>query len=627
MDMQVATRHSRSKSGGETPRSGRAWRPDPFYATRALAFVTLVLIVVIAVFMARHIYVRELNEAQRELLSFDGLLAEQTARAIQSVQLVQENVAEELHAAGLSEPGDLERLAGGHDVFVRLKQRIGGIPQLDAVSLIASDGELVNFSRFWPIPNIQIRDRDYFHLISQPNAPGSAWGEPVQNRGTGTWTIYLAHRLTGPDGQFLGLVLGAMQTEYFETLYRKLNLPVGYSIGLWREDGLLLAHFPESTGVGHHYTQPFSFRGIKPGEQRIAETSVTLQGDTRLVASIRLTDQPIVVAVTRSTQTIFSDWRLDVSMIIAASTLGAMAVVVISWLLIRRFRAYETSAAAMHAREMAERSLHEAEARLLQGQKMEAMGRLTAGVAHDFNNLLTVVRANAELLTSALQDPKAARRLNTICQAADRGATLTRQMLAFSRQQMLTPCSLDVNERLRAVNELLVSSLGSRVRFTMRLSDDLWPAFADAAQLEQAILNLVINARDAVSDGGLIEVETENMSIGLAQASSHLLPGDYVRVTVSDTGEGMTAEVVSRAFDPFFTTKEQGRGTGARPEPGGGLRAAIEWRRGAGIHARPGHPCTHPAAARQGRAHRAGRIGDRSRRAIRGDDANRAAGG
>lgn len=205
------------------------------------------------------------------------------------------------------------------------------------------------------------------------------------------------------------------------------------------------------------------------------------------------------------------------------------------------------------------------EAQLAQSQKMEAVGQLTGGVAHDFNNLLTVVLGNAALLVEALErDPELRSQAELVYAAAQRGANLTRRLLAFSLKQVLEPRSTDVNRLVGRMDGLLRSALGGQVEITTVLSKDLWPATVDPAQLESAILNLAVNARDAMPGGGSLRIETENR--GPDERHGPYDPeersGSYVVVTVSDSGGGMTPEVAARAVEPFFTTKEVGKGTG-----------------------------------------------------------------
>jgi len=205
------------------------------------------------------------------------------------------------------------------------------------------------------------------------------------------------------------------------------------------------------------------------------------------------------------------------------------------------------------------------EAALRQGQKMEATGQLTGGMAHDFNNILQVIRANLDLLKGEAGDNSAMlSRVQSAMAAADRGARLTQQLLAFARRQPLTPQPTNVARLVGDLADLMSHSLGERIGIELKLADDPWNARIDAGQLENAILNLAINARDAMPDGGTVRVEVSNATLDRRYAALHpdVTPGPYVLVDVSDTGIGMPPEVAAQAFDPFFTTKGDGKGTG-----------------------------------------------------------------
>ena len=199
---------------------------------------------------------------------------------------------------------------------------------------------------------------------------------------------------------------------------------------------------------------------------------------------------------------------------------------------------------------------------LRQAQRLEAVGQLTSGVAHDFNNLLMVVLGNVRQLLKVERDPIERRRLEMIAEAAERGSLLTAQMLAFSRRQKLEPRAVNLNETVLQMRDLLQSTMGGSVRIETRLQPDLWPAMIDPTQIELVILNLAINARDAMDVGGLLTVETANVTLDAATRPEEPPAGEHVMISVTDTGSGMTPEVLAKVFEPFFTTKEVGKGSG-----------------------------------------------------------------
>jgi PAS domain S-box-containing protein len=229
------------------------------------------------------------------------------------------------------------------------------------------------------------------------------------------------------------------------------------------------------------------------------------------------------------------------------------------------------------------------ETQLAQAQKMEAIGQLTGGVAHDFNNLLGIIVGNLDLLIGAAADrPQDRSYAEHAKAAARRGAELTQRLLAFGRRQTLQPRAVDANALILEMSTLLDRTLGEQVRVTLKLADGLWPCLVDPGQLENAILNLAINARDAMPSGGMLRIETANRHLGgYVKGAAEFITGDHVHIIVADSGVGMDEYVAARAFDPFFTTKGDGKGTGL------GLSMVYGFVKQSGGHAviesQPGH--------------------------------------
>jgi signal transduction histidine kinase len=214
----------------------------------------------------------------------------------------------------------------------------------------------------------------------------------------------------------------------------------------------------------------------------------------------------------------------------------------------------------------ATRLLQERDEQLRHAQKMEAIGRLAGGVAHDFNNLLTAIIGYTDLIAEHLDESSALRRdVSEIRKAADRGAALTRELLAFSRKQFLRPMVLDLNATVAGLQQMLPRAIGEHICTTLRLAPDLARVKADPSRMEQVLVNLALNARDAMAEGGDLTIETSNVTLTeprLRSEGLRLTPGFYVMLSIVDTGVGMDAATRERAFEPFFTTKPQGKGTG-----------------------------------------------------------------
>ena len=213
-------------------------------------------------------------------------------------------------------------------------------------------------------------------------------------------------------------------------------------------------------------------------------------------------------------------------------------------------------------RKQAQAALQKAQEQLAHSQKMDALGQLTAGIAHDFNNLLMIVSGHIHTLNKLVaDDPKGLRAAEAIAGAAQRGETLTRQLLTFARRQRLNPSRINLRERVDALRDMLAGSLGGDVKLMIGIAAEVWPVRVDLGELELALVNLAVNARDAMPRGGVISVTTHNVKLRRGDHGKDL-QGDFVALTVGDTGVGIPPDILPRIFDPFFTTKEISKGTG-----------------------------------------------------------------
>ncbi|WP_018262577.1 hybrid sensor histidine kinase/response regulator [Methylobacterium sp. WSM2598] len=509
---------------------------------------------------------RALDDAQRELATLNTVLAEDAARTLQSVNLVLQSVIDLYAAEGIATPEEFARLKAGRDTHDLLRGKLAGVPQLDAVTLVAADGHLINFSRGYPIPPINLSDRDYFaHLRDTPLSEPYVT-EPVQNRGNGTWTFYLARRLAAADGRFMGLVLGAIDLSYFDRFYRSLNLGGQAAISLWRRDGVLMTREPPVPGVGRQFRIRAFEAPFLEARSGFYEISDSMDGLWRLVSTRSTRDYALVVNVTRTRDEVLAGWHREAILVASAALACVAAVILIVLALKRQMRADAAAALAATERARAVTAREEAEAQLRQAQKMEAVGQLTGGIAHDFNNLLTGIIGSLDMMQTRLAQGRIdtlERYARTAMTSANRAAALTHRLLAFARRQPLDPKPVEAGGLVAGMEDLLRRSIGEAVRLEIVTPAHLWVTLCDPPQLESAILNLAINARDAMPEGGRLTIETANAVLGAAEASPcEVPPGEYVCIRVADTGTGMPPEVMARAVEPFFTTKPIGQGTG-----------------------------------------------------------------
>jgi signal transduction histidine kinase/CheY-like chemotaxis protein len=509
---------------------------------------------------------RDMKEERSTLSAIDILLVQETDHALQSVDLVLINIADKLSADNLSSARQFTARESDRATYDMLKTRIIGVPQLTVVSLIGADGKLINYSRGFPPADFQVADREYFKALKDNPHDKVFVSEPVENRATHEWTIYLARRVSSASGRFLGLVIGGIDLDYFENLYKTLQLGPAGAISLWRSDGTLLARFPVEQGP--------RFGAVKLPLERIDqfdgpvtyEAPATRTQPARLVANMASRQFPIVITVNKTTAQILKDWN-QVAFLMIVGTLICLAALGLGlWLLLRHFNTYRALALAHEERSKAVAEREQAEAQLRQAQKLESLGQLTGGIAHDFNNLLTAVLGNLELLKRQTEktDERLHRWANNAFDAANRGAALTQRLLVFSRRQPLELSATNVVTLLDSMSDLLTRTLGENVQVSTDIVPDLWPAYADLNQLDNAILNVAINARDAMEGRGYLTIAARNCYIDSRKFRDNpeVKPGPYVKLAITDTGGGIPPEVLERVFEPFFSTKPVGQGTG-----------------------------------------------------------------
>jgi signal transduction histidine kinase len=507
---------------------------------------------------------RDIAEARRELSTLDLLLVGETEQAMQSVDLVLKNVRQHVLAAGVGSVDRLVTVFGGRDTHELLGSKIVGMPQVDALAIVAADGQVLNLSRVFPVPPVDIADREYFAALRASPVDVAVLSRPVVSRLTGKEAMFLGRRLTAPSGDFIGVVLATIDLGYFDRHYEALRAGDRATVSLWHKDGILVTRFPLSPEPRSDERPSFG-AATGTGDPVAYESARTAQAPARVVVAAAARDFPLVVAISKTFDQILADWRRKAAFVAGGAVLLMAGLVVGIWLLSRQLATYEALKVAIAERGMAVAAREEAEAQLRQAQKLEAIGQLTGGIAHDFNNLLTAVLGNLELLQrhSNADDPKIQRWIRNAIEAARRGAALTTRLLAFSRRQPLEPRPVDVASLLDSLSDLLIRTLGEGIEVTTLIEPGLWTIFVDPSGLDNAILNIALNARDAMDGRGRLSIEATNHS---AEDPAHGCPaaasGDSVRIAISDSGRGIAKDVLERVFEPFFTTKPVGQGTG-----------------------------------------------------------------
>jgi signal transduction histidine kinase len=568
-------------------RRQRIHLPSVSRSLQVMAIAVALLIVVVTAQQLMRLRDAMIANSERQMAGLDMVFAEQTGRAAETVDFILRNsidAARQLPSGTAPHSPVMDEL---------LHHWVEGVRQVRGVCITDKDGTII----FASGPPMQGEVPRVLHaaVVWHGEHPegGLRISGPLRET-DGVWTALMTRRINAPDGSFAGIASARIDTRYFEDFYRALELREGGAILLHLRDGTVLARYPHNDAViGASYADLPPFKDILA--HSMAGTVIMdspLDGKERILAIRALKAFPLAVNVSVDEKQVLASWQRQAWFFGSGALIACALIICLMFLLASRSREIERVLAeyrnAKEAAELANQRLVEqmeererAEAALRQAQRIEAVGRLTGGVAHDFNNLLTVVLGNIELLSRNPRLDQVARdQLVAMRAAAERGSTLTGQLLAFARRQPLVPRPVDLNAVVGGMHDLLKSALGSSVRIETWSEPHLWPAMADATQLELVVLNLTINARDAMPRGGVLTIETANARVGPPHRAGEPAAGEYVSITVRDNGLGMTAEVLARAFEPFFTTKEPGAGSGlglsqvygTARQSGGGVR-------------------------------------------------------
>jgi two-component system, NtrC family, sensor kinase len=481
---------------------------------------------------------RTLEEGRVTAARLSQLLEEQTARTFQAVDLTLTGMVEA--------PAVVPDLKDHDPAFqAALQRRRDTLPFVRALFIVGADGLITHDTDYPATPRVSLADRPYFRVHRTDPGVGLHIGRPLISRSVDRWFISLSRRMSDPSGRFRGVAVAAVEPRYFEQLYRKLELGEGDSIALFHRDGTLLSRTPYlEDRIGASFADTPLFSRELPAAPDGSFRTTSRRDQARRVVSYRSVEgMPLVIAVGLSETALLAGWRRTA---IGAFVGAAVTVALVCMVLVLVARA------ARQRQEVSER--------LAQAQKLEALGRMTGGIAHDFNNVLNVVATNLQALRRTAEVPSVP--LEAATRAVRQGTTLAAQLLTFARRQDLALTSVQPNELVSALVPMLEQAAGPSVDITTHLGRHVWPCVAEHSQLDAAILNLVLNARDAMPQGkGEIRISTENCPPG-ARLRPDVPSGDYVRITVADNGTGMPPDVLRRATEPFYTTKGAGVGTG-----------------------------------------------------------------
>jgi len=463
----------------------------------------------------------EVNLARHSLM-----LAEQVDRSFKSLDLVLSSIADHIGRQGAIDDGSYARLMSRHETFLMLKEKISGLPHVEAVTLIDARGKLVNFSRSWPIPDVSVRDRDYYLVLRDHPSLESFVSTPVRNRATNTWNIYLAHRLNDPDGAFLGLVLGAISVEYLENFFGSTMLGAGSSVSVVRDDGTLLARFPGSEQIGS--ASMSAQRALNAGG--ILRETAASDRVRRIVSAHTLANYPVAIAVSQTEDAALAEWR-RMAMLLGFTSLGCCLLILCAAVMIARWwrdrdRAVQAAQAASHAKS-AFLAVMSHEIRTPMNAVLGlASALLNTPLTDDQRSSVVAMHDAGDNLLELLDDILDFSKLEA--------GRITFEEIAFSPETLVDNAVSVIAPRASAKSLALKTIRGSA----------LPPALlGDAGRIRQVLLNLLSNAVKFTERGEVV-------------VATRCLARDATRATmewsVSDTGIGIAPERIKDLFKDFI---------------------------------------------------------------------------
>jgi len=452
------------------------------------------------------------------------------------------------------------------------------------IGIVGADGKAVA-STFPNVTGIDFSDREYFRVHHDRKTSKLHIGPPILGRFSGKPQIPISRRIERPDGTFAGVANISLDTTYFAKFFNSVHLGPQGLIWMVGWDGIVRARSTQLSNdadVGHNFSDRPQFPKMRSTTEGNFTTRSVVDGVERIYGFANLAEYQLIVATGMSVDDVLGP-RQSSNMARLLVAVGISALIV--------------GLVVLSMRELQQRGTLEEHQR--KTQQLEAIGHLTAGVAHDFNNILASIQGYTERLLRGGIDDRQRTFLDGIEKVVKNAERIVGHLLAYSRQQPLQPQTVDINPIVNEVIELTSAVFGDLWTVRCDLEPQLEPATADPAELETALLNVAINARDAMPMGGIITFETRLVASGQKGVPSDLSRGRYVAIRVTDTGPGMSPDTAAKAFDPFFTTKANGTGLGLSQVLGlarqlGGT-ATIDTVRGSGTTVTIYLPTTHAA--------------------------------
>jgi two-component system NtrC family sensor kinase len=513
------------------------------------------LLVPLLIFAAAALWSRGAVErdAWERLGRMVDMLHEHAVRSFETQEIVLEAVDQRLR--GLKP----EEIAGSREIHAFLAALVDQAQPAGGMVIVGPDDRSIAGSYAYPTPSVDLSDRDYMRA-HRGGHRGTFIGEVILTRPQNLMVFSVSRRLDAPEGEFRGAVVSSFRAGYFEDFYRSVAETPHDAVVLMRDDGLLLARTPPApAGAGAWAPRDSAvLQQARAAGQATIRTVSALDGVERLYGFRRVGAEPVFVAYGLSARTVEEAWRRQ---LLGYGVVCAVAAALLFGLVHLVQRAVRRERAALASARMEAERRAEAEERLRHAQRVDALGQIVGGVAHDFNNVVMAVTAATRMLGKRADNPDEVRRIaDLLGGAAERGGRMTGRMLAFARLDETRTEVVDPAEAVGAVADLMVHTMGSGYRIAVERDESLPRVRGDRAEFETAVINLVLNGRDAMPDGGTVTVEAR--AVSLDGPDGGLQPGRYVRIAVIDHGIGMDADTLARVGEAFFTTKDPGKGTG-----------------------------------------------------------------
>jgi signal transduction histidine kinase/CheY-like chemotaxis protein len=531
---------------------------------RAMLVASVLAPVAVLGLFAWHSYHQIVHGAQDRAQRFATVVQEHTLKVFETIGLVLQAADQRLRGA------DLDALPGSKEIWDELRRLQQSSEQIGSIFVVDRHGFGSFTTRAFPSPVVDFSDRDYYFEQRRANQ-GLYVGQSYVGKISSDQIFNFSIRRTSEDGRFDGVIGVSAYVHYFEKYYRSIGvLEDGFAIALVKDDGNILVRYP-ALGTGSSKVpddNPF-LQKLRAADHGTFFARSPFNGLDRLYGYVKVRGFPIYAVYGIDQRAITAEWLETVYQAAALAFVVGFCMFVTAWFALRR--AKQEALALRNLRQTTGKLEQEiqrrerAEASLLQTQRLEAIGQLTGGIAHDFNNLLTVISGNLDLADRRSDLGSVRRLLKSVRYASERAASLTRQLLAFSRRHMLNPRTVDINGVLERTRVLIEHSVPESIKLEFDLHGDPCPARIDVSEFEAAVLNVVVNARDAMPNGGKLRFSVHDVVLGDDDGGANapqVMPGRHVEVRVEDTGCGMSPETLGRVYEPFFTTKEVGKGTG-----------------------------------------------------------------